>query len=141
MTDYRNTCSSLVKQINDNLEKSPNNTLRAGDLTMSQIGVLIALDHAAAGTMAMKELKDSFGVSQPTMFGIVKRLSQKEWVVCFDNPADRRLKMVQLTDAGKEKCRFGYVHMEGAEEELLHALDDKERLEFRRLLEKIRASM
>ena len=141
MTDYRNTCSGLLKQINDHLEKAANNTLRAGDLTMSQIAVLLALDHAAAGTSTMKELKDGFGVTQPTMFGIVKRLSQKDLVVCFDNPADRRTKMVQLTDAGREKCRFGYVHMEGAEEELLHALDAQERAEFRRLLEKIRASM
>ncbi len=40
----QNSCGALLKQINDELEKQANNSLRADDLTVSQVGVLLALD-------------------------------------------------------------------------------------------------
>ena len=141
MDDYRNSCSALIKQINDSLEKSANHTLRTEDLTMSQIAVLIALDCASEKTLSMKQLQEHFSVAQPTMFGTVRRLEAKKLVTCYANPEDRRAKMVRLTDTGKEKCDAGYIHMDDAEELLLKALDETERLQFRALLEKIRLSL
>ena len=141
MDDYGNSCSALIKQINDSLEKNANNTLRAEDLTMSQIAVLIALDQASEQTLSMKNLQDRFGVAQPTMFGTVKRLEAKGLVNSFANPQDRRMKLVQLTQAGKKKCDAGYVHMDDTEEQLLNTLNDTERQQFRQLLEKIRCSL
>ena len=141
MDNYRSSCSALIKQINDSLEKSANNTLRAEDLTMSQIAVLLALDQAGEKTLSMKMLQEQFGVAQPTMFGTVRRLERKELVTCFSNPQDGRSKLVQLTEAGKKKCDAGYVHMDEAEAQLLQALDAAEREQFRGLLEKIRRSL
>ena len=141
MDDYRNSCSALLKQINDSLEKNANNTLRADDMTMSQIAVLIALDQSSEKTLSMKNLQERFGVAQPTMFGTVRRLETKELVTCFLNPEDRRAKLVRLTETGKKKCDAGYVHMDDAEKQLLQALDGAEREQFRTLLEKIRQSL
>lgn len=141
MDDYRNSCSALLKQINDSLEKNANNTLRADDMTMSQIAVLIALDQSSEKTLSMKNLQERFGVAQPTMFGTVRRLETKELVTCFLNPEDRRAKLVRLTETGKKKCDAGYVHMDDAEKQLLQALDGAEREQFRALLEKIRQSL
>ena len=140
MDDYSNSCSALIKQINDSLEKNANHTLRAEDLTMSQIAVLIALDQALEQTLSMKKLQEQFGVAQPTMFGTVSRLERKGLVTCFADPEDKRAKLVHLTDAGKIKCDTGYVHMDAAEGQLLQALNEREREEFRVLLEKIRQS-
>ena len=141
MDNYRDSCSALIKQINDSLEKNANNVLRAQDLTMSQIAVLIALDQAYEKTLSMKQLQAHFGVAQPTMFGTVRRLEMKGLVTCFANPDDRRAKVVQLTVAGKRKCDSGYVHMDDAEAQLLQALDKSEREQLRTLLEKIRLSL
>ena len=141
MDSHQNSCSALIKQINDLMEKNANNTLRTEDLTMSQIGVLIALDQAYEKTLSMKELKEHFAVSQPTMFGTVRRLEMKKLVTTHEDPEDGRAKLVRLTDAGKEKCDSGYVHMDNAEEQLLNALDKEEREHFRVLLEKIRLSL
>ena len=40
--DY--ACGTLLKQINDIMEKNANNALRGQDLTISQSGVLVLLD-------------------------------------------------------------------------------------------------
>ena len=141
MLKSENTCSALIKQINDSLERSANNTLRADGLTMMQIAVLVALDTAEEKTLSLKHLEHAFGVAQPTMAGIVKRLEQKKLVDSFEPPEDRRRKLVRLTAAGSEKCDLGYSHMSHAEEHLLRALSEEERGEFHRLLEKIRESL
>ena len=139
--DYHETCAALIKQINDALEKQANNTLREDDLTMMQVAVLIELDGAEGGTLSMKELEHKFGVAQPTMVGIVKRLQQKGMVDSMTSRSDRRVKLVCLTREGTQKCKRGYLHMENAEDGLLSALDAAEREQFRLMLEKVRASL
>ena len=42
MTEKKD-CGFLLKQINDRVEKNANNTLRAQDMTMSQLGALLEL--------------------------------------------------------------------------------------------------
>ena len=42
-----NSCGAFIKQIHDALEKSANNALRHQDLTMAQVGVLLALNDAS----------------------------------------------------------------------------------------------
>ena len=74
------SCGTLLKQIHDILEKNANNVLREQDLTISQSGVLVLLDEKEGKTALFKELEKDFGVSQPTMVGILNRLMQKDLV-------------------------------------------------------------
>ncbi len=93
----------LFKQIHDRLEKQSNNALRAKDLTMMQVSVLMALQQATEQRLSMKELERYFGVAQSTVAGIVSRLEQKGLVEAFGDTADRRIKLVHITAAG-ERC-------------------------------------
>ena len=72
------SCGTLIKQIHDIIEKNANNILREQDLTISQSGVLVLLDEKEGKTASFKELEKDFGVSQPTMVGILNRLVQKD---------------------------------------------------------------
>lgn len=135
------TCGALLKQINDILEKNANNALREQNLTISQSGVLLLLDEKEDKTATFKELEKSFGVSQPTMVGILSRLEQKGLVEILTDPDDKRIRIAHLTHTGTDKCREGHKHMEAAEELLLAALTDQEKDEFLSLLVKIRKSM
>ena len=81
----------LFKQIHDRLEKQSNNALRAKDLTMMQVSVLMALQQAAEQRLSMKELERYFGVAQSTVAGIVSRLEQKDLVEAFGDTADSAL--------------------------------------------------
>ena len=138
-TNY--TCGALLKQINDIMEKNANNALRGQDLTISQSGVLVLLDEKEGKTATFKELEKSFGVSQPTMVGLLSRLEQKNLVEILADPDDKRIRIAYLTKRGEEKCKEGYKHMKAAEDLLLGGLTEEEKREFLRLLAKIRESM
>ena len=130
------TCGALLKQINDIMEKNANNALRGEDLTISQSGVLVLLDGKEEKEATFKELEKSFGVSQPTMVGILSRLEQKNLVEILDDPSDKRIRRAHLTKEGADKCKEGYKHMKAAERLLLGSLTEDEKKEFFRLLVK-----
>ena len=134
------SCGTLLKQIHDIMEKNANNVLREQDLTISQSGVLVLLDEKEGKTASFKELEKDFGVSQPTMVGILNRLVQKDLVEVLTDSEDKRIRKAHLTQKGADKCKEGYKHMNSAEEQLLKSLTDDEKMEFNRLLLKVRKS-
>lgn len=134
------SCGTLLKQIHDIMEKNANNVLREQDLTISQSGVLVLLDEKEGKTASFKELEKEFGVSQPTMAGILNRLVQKDLVEVLTDSEDKRIRKAHLTQKGADKCKEGYKHMNSAEEQLLKSLTNNEKKEFNRLLLKVRKS-
>ena len=134
------SCGTLLKQIHDIMEKNANNVLREQELTISQSGVLVLLDEKEGKTASFKELEKEFGVSQPTMVGILNRLVQKDFVEVLTDSEDKRIRKAHLTQKGADKCKEGYKHMNSAEEQLLKSLTDDEKKEFNRLLSKVRKS-
>lgn len=134
------SCGTLLKQIHDIMEKNANNVLREQELTISQSGVLVLLDEKEGKTASFKELEKEFGVSQPTMVGILNRLVQKDFVEVLTDSEDKRIRKAHLTQKGADKCKEGYKHMNSAEEQLLRSLTDDEKKEFNRLLLKVRKS-
>lgn len=134
------SCGTLLKQIHDIMEKNANNVLREQDLTISQSGVLVLLDEKEGKTASFKELEKDFGVSQPTMVGILNRLAQKDLVEVLTDSEDKRIRKAHLTQKGADKCKEGYKHMNSAEEQLLKSLTNNEKKEFNRLLLKVRKS-
>ena len=98
MGEYR--CGALLKQINDFMEKNANRALKEQDITISQSGVLVLLDKKAEKMATFKELEKSFGVSQPTMVGIINRLEHKELVDILADSDDKRIRRAQLTQKG-----------------------------------------
>ena len=99
----QDSCGSLLKQINDALERQANNSLRVDDLTMAQMGVLLALDRTDSKQMTLKELERIIRVAQSTAAGIVSRLEQKGFVECFGSAEDRRIKVVRLSESGAQR--------------------------------------
>ena len=134
------SCGTLLKQLHDIMEKNANNVLREQNLTISQSGVLVLLDEKEGKTASFKELEKEFGVSQPTMAGILNRLVQKDLVEVLTDSEDKRIRKAHLTQKGADKCKEGYKHMNSAEEQLLKSLTDDEKKEFNRLLLRERKS-
>ena len=127
----------LIKQIHDRLEKQSNNALRAKDLTMMQVSVLLALQKTAEQQLSMKELERYFGVAQSTVAGIVSRLEQKGLVEAIGDAVDKRIKLVHLTYAGELCCSEAACSMEEAEENLLRGLSSDERKVLNHLLKRV----
>ena len=106
------TCGPVLKQLTDVLTKQVNNELREEGLTMSQMRVLVILDEKQNKTASMKDIEKELAVAQPTTAGII------------------------LTEAGKEKCRIAYGHMEATEKKLLSGMTEEEGKQFLELLKK-----
>jgi DNA-binding MarR family transcriptional regulator len=66
-------------------------------VSRSEAGVLSAL---SPGPRRITELADLEGHAQPTMTLLVKRLEQRGWVARDRDPADGRVVLVSLTEAG-----------------------------------------
>jgi DNA-binding MarR family transcriptional regulator len=71
------------------------------DLSVTQLKALCALE-ADGAERSVKALAESMGVSMPTMSRAVDGLFERGFVLRQEDPSDRRMKRVRLTDAGRE---------------------------------------
>lgn len=136
-----NDCGFYIKHINDALQRDGNNALRAKELTLTQLMVLLQLEDALDHELSLKELEKRLQVAQSTAAGIIVRLAQKGFVDGFGSPEDRRVKMVRITEAGLECCADAQYHMKQSEEHLLAPLTETERMMFAVLLKKVSDSL
>ena len=119
----------LIKLLHDRLEKQANNTLRAQDLAMMQVSVLMELQKTGRKQLSMKELERKFCIAQSTVAGIISRLEQKGFVEAFGDAADKRVKLVHITPAGE------------ADQTLLKGFSEEEKETFNRLLARAAENM
>jgi DNA-binding MarR family transcriptional regulator len=70
------------------------------DLSVTQLKLLCALD-AGGEERSVKALAETMGVSLPTMSRAVDGLFERGFVLRDEDPVDRRMKRVRLTDAGR----------------------------------------
>lgn len=131
----------LIKLLHDRLEKQANNTLRAKDLTMMQVAVLMELQKADQSQISMKELERRFSIAQSTVAGIVSRLEQKGFVEALGDNSDKRIKLVHITSAGESCCKEASGYMEEAEQTLLHGFTEAEKKMFNLLLTRAAENM
>lgn len=131
----------LIKLLHDRLEKQANNTLRAQDLTMMQVSVLMELQKTDQKQLSMKELERKFCIAQSTVAGIISRLEQKGFVEAFGDAADKRVKLVHITPAGEACCRDAAGYMEQADQTLLKGFSKEEKETFNRLLARAAENM
>lgn len=127
----------LIKRIHDQMEKVANNMLQSLDMTFSQMKMLIALHESADESATLKELERYFGVAQATAAGIAVRLEKKHLITSYIDPDDRRIKHVKLSDEGRNLCEQLHSMMIANEDKLVAPLSEDEKVELRRLLQKV----
>ena len=116
-----------IKRIDNALEKEANSNLQALNLTMQQNRVLIQLAHAEGNTLSLKALEERFGAAQSTVAGLVSRLEKKGLVEPLSDPADRRIKLVRLTEEGARLHAVSRQNVVDSEEWLTALLTDEEK--------------
>lgn len=98
------------------------------DLTYAQSQVLFYVaDHAACH---MGDVAKAFRVTLPAVTHIIDRLEQKRLVVRGDDPADRRVYVLEVTASGKELVdELRVMQLRGVEEVLTRmSADDRSRV-------------
>ena len=121
------TCSELIKQIDDGIQKQMNHDLKKYDLTFSQMSLLMLLFSEESRSLTMKEIEKSLRVAQPTVAGIIKRLKEKEFIGISSKEGDGRIKIVVLTEKGEECCMASENDVLAMEKKLVSGFSHGER--------------
>lgn len=135
------TTSSLLKQVDDEISREANNSMRAIDLTVSQARLLSLLDHAPGGVLTLKELEQLSHTSQATCAGTVARLEKKGLLETQVDPGDRRVKNARLTKKGRDQMYAVHSYIQQTERRVFRPLSETEKRELRRMLQKVRDGM
>ncbi len=123
----------LIKNINDKMKVHADRQLKEFGLTISQSRILAFLDEMG-GSATQKQIEVFLEVSHPTVVGIVSRMENSGYLVCRFDEADKRNKIVSLTDKAKQlgaSFERGVLQHEAA---LLATLSQDEVQQLRRLL-------
>ncbi len=72
---------------------------RESDLSLSQVNTLFWLYHHSYGSV--NDLAEHLGVTKAAVSQLLDSLLEAELVVRSENPEDRRMKLIALTDKGR----------------------------------------
>lgn len=123
----------LLKLINDKLRVKADGDMKGQELTFAQAQIIRILSRNS-GQMTQKEIEDFLQVSHPTVVGLVSRLEQKGFLISWLDSADRRNKIVMLTDKAREISDDMDETLRAREEQMLSGLSERQRAELVRLL-------
>lgn len=140
---YTEQCAPLIRHIHCAMEKEANNKLREMDLTVSQIYLLQALNHApdSTHTLTLKELEKQLQIGQSTTVGLVQRLQKKAFVTCTQSTEDKRIKIVALTAAGENVCQEAESHMARVFDHMSEGLSEDEKKVLLTLLKRVQQNL
>lgn len=105
------------------------------DLTPVQSRVMGYLAHRAQPPCA-KDVEAEFGLTHPTVSGILSRLEKKRFVEFRPDPADRRCKRIFVLEKGWE--HIGQIHrvIRENEERIVRDFSEEEKEQFAAFLER-----
>lgn len=132
---------TLIKKIHINIEKIIDNTLREHNLTVTQWQYIYYIYSNGSEQVHLKDIEHYFGVSQPTVVGVLKRMIAKKYLYLEKADYSSNSKSVTLTELGKQVCELGIEKKKFMDKLLLAPLSDEERNTFKHSLEKIYESM
>jgi len=112
------------------------NTIAELDLSFTQLKALVALE-AEGEERSVKALAELLGVSLPAMSRAVDGLFERGLVDRREDPVDRRVRQVRLTDAGRQVPQALNEARLSALQGLMSSLDDEQAAALARALELI----
>lgn len=128
-------CGMLIKQISDRIQSHSNKQLQKINLTASQFRYLEYLNRNN-GTVSFKDAEKHFQTSQPTVSGIMRRLSEKG-LIAIEDADFGRAKKARLTEKGQKLIGESGIERGNEEQLILSALHEDEREVFHDMLERI----
>ena len=112
-----------------------NRAFGAMDLTTTQSHILRYLSENEGSVIYPKDIEKRFGLTHPTVSGVLQRLEAKQYIVCSPDPDDRRYKRVALTDRARRQQQSICLFFSELEQSLVRGMTPDEVQTFIRLLE------
>ena len=130
-------CGMMIRLIDDAATEIAGREAGDIDLTLSQIRFVYYLGEQDGRPVTMRELEDRFGVAQPTVAGIMKKLEHRGMVSLDPSPVDRRAKVATLTERGLGAVSELRELRQRVEDRILAPLDPGERPVFKDMLRRL----
>lgn len=98
--------------------------LKERELSMSQIGALFLIHR---GSSSVSDIADELGITKAAASQMLERMVQQDLILRSEDPNDRRVKQVVLTDNGRQVVRESIAARQGWLDNLARALSDREK--------------
>jgi DNA-binding MarR family transcriptional regulator len=98
---------------------------RESGFSMSHIGAMFHIHHI--GSCGVTDLGDHLGVTSAAASQMLERLVQQELILRTEDPNDRRVKQIVLTDKGHRVLEEGIRARQGWLDDLAQTLSDSEK--------------
>jgi|AKZA01.1.fsa_nt_gi Transcriptional regulators len=109
------TLGIMIKRINTLFETEVNNILKKYDITKAQGDVLRYLNYHKNEKVSQRDIEKHFGISNPTVSGILNRLEVKDLIERKSCEKDARIKYITRTPKAEklyEKIRYNIKRKE-----------------------------
>lgn len=107
--------------------------LKPYGLGRSQYQVLSRV--ARAGTLTQKDIQQTMQIESATLTCIVDALASKGWLERLESPEDKRVRVLFLTDEGRDRLEKIPDPYEAVETRMLVGVSDEDRAKTRSFLE------
>ena len=98
---------------------------RESGLSLTNLGAIFHIHHI--GSCGVTELGDHLGVTSAAASQMLERLVQQELILRTEDPDDRRVKQIALTDKGQRILEEGIHARQGWMDDLAQSLSDSEK--------------
>lgn len=133
----------MLKVIHTAMRTEGNKRLIEKNLTSSQMDILvfIASEEREKKEINQVDIERHFSLTNPTVTGLLNRLQEKNFIKRVPSKKDARFNSIILTKYGKNFMKDCYEDCLNFEKSLVGNLDDNERRELIRLLDKVLKSI
>ena len=124
-----------IRRLDHLIVQAINRGFEAMDLTSTQSHILRYLSENEDRVVYPRDIERRFGLTHPTVSGVLQRLEAKQYIVCSADPNDRRCKRVALTDGARQYLQDIFRFFSALEQTITRGMTDDEVHTFLRLLE------
>lgn len=133
--------SKQIRMISNKFKELWDRKLLQYNLTSSQMDILIYLKFHKSQEIHQREIEQWFQLKNPTVTGLLNRLEEKGFIIRKMNPADKRYRVIELTDKAEQLLAdLGEKGME-MDEKIYHCLSQEEQDVLTELLNRILISL
>jgi len=133
-------CAMNLVLTADLLVKHITTMLQPLHLTPSS-GLVISMLADSESPLSPNEIADRLIISRATVTGLLDSLERRKYIERMPHPTDRRMILVQITDAGQEVAEKFRPIVHQHQKEWFEVLDEAEKRQFIDLLHRLQGSL
>lgn len=126
--------------LHDCTDQAITGALAKMELTAAQ-GRILAFLSRCDQPPCPKDIEEEFGLTHPTVSGLLNRLEKKQFIAFLPDPADKRCKRVKLLPKGESCNQSMRGTIDGIEAKMVEGFAPEEEQQFAALLDRAIANM